>query len=74
MPNSAHYRIDYVHNGAPKSFYVSAQTMSSAEAWHWAAMDSGVAQIPKYRRDKVPVVSRPLAERHGIIQVQWAQA
>lgn len=63
-----------MHNGTPKSFYVSAPTMSNAEAWHWAAMDSGVAQIPKYRRDKVPVVSKPLAERHGIIQVQWAQA
>lgn len=69
-----HYRIDYLHNGAPKSFYVCAQSMNSAEAWHWAAMDSGVAQIPKYRRDKVSVVSKPLAERHGIIQVQWVQA
>ncbi|WP_369306561.1 DUF6555 family protein [Pseudomonas sp. W2-17] len=21
------------------------------QAWHWAAVDSGVAQLPKYRRD-----------------------
>lgn len=48
--------------------------MSNAESWHWAAMDSGVAQIPKYRRDKVPVVSKPLAERHRIIQVRWSKA
>lgn len=74
MPHSAHYRIDYVHNGADKSFYVSAETMSNAEAWHWAAVDSGVAQIPKYRRDRVQIVSKPLAERHGIVQVQWSHA
>ncbi|WP_282365344.1 DUF6555 family protein [Pseudomonas sp. PS02290] len=74
MPHSAHYRIDYVHDGADKSFYVSAQTMSNAEAWRWAAVDLGVAQIPKYRRDKVQAVSKPLAERHGIIQVRWSHA
>ncbi|OSR95713.1 hypothetical protein BV330_00038 [Pseudomonas syringae pv. actinidiae] len=31
MPHSAHYRIEYVHNGADKSFYVSAEIMSNAE-------------------------------------------
>ncbi|RMU33543.1 DUF6555 family protein [Pseudomonas avellanae] len=74
MPHSAHYRIDYVHNGVDKSFYVSAEIMSNAEAWHWAAVDSGVAQIPKYRRDRVQIVSKPLAKRHGIVQVQWSHA
>ncbi|WP_430537034.1 DUF6555 family protein [Pseudomonas syringae] len=48
--------------------------MSNAQAWHWAAVDSGVAQIPKYRRDKVQAVSKPLAERHGILRVQWSHA
>lgn len=74
MPHSAHYRIDYLLNGSYKSFYVSTETMSNAEAWHWAAVDSGVAPLPKYRRDTVKVFSKPLAERHGIAQVQWAQA
>jgi hypothetical protein len=74
MAHSAHYRIDYIHNGACKSFYVSTETMNNAEAWHWAAVDSGVAQIPKYRRDKVQAVSKPLAERHGIAEVQLSQA
>ncbi|WP_341273787.1 DUF6555 family protein [Pseudomonas viridiflava] len=31
-------------------------------------MDSGVAQIPKYRRDRVQIVSKPLAKRHGIVR------
>ncbi|MEN4748898.1 DUF6555 family protein [Pseudomonas sp. Ps21-P2] len=74
MAHSAHYRIDYIHNGTYKSFYVSTETMTNAEAWHWAAVDSGVAQIPKYRRDNVQVVSKTLAERHGIAEVQWSQA
>jgi hypothetical protein len=74
MPHSAHYRIDYMYNGAHKSFYVSTEKMTNAEAWHWAAMDSGVAEIPKYRRDKVKVFSKPLAERHGIAEVHWSQA
>lgn len=74
MPHSAHYRIDYVLNGCGKNFYLSAQSMSNAEAWHWAAVDSGVGQIPKYRSDKVKVISKPVAERHGIAGVQWAAA
>jgi hypothetical protein len=73
MPHSAHYRIDYLYNGAYKSFYVSSENMTNAAAWHWAAVDSGVAEIPKYRSDKVKVFSKPLAERRGITEVQWSQ-
>ncbi|MEN4753070.1 DUF6555 family protein [Pseudomonas sp. W5-36] len=29
------------------------ETMSNAEAWHWAAVHSWVAQMPKHRRDRV---------------------
>ncbi|WP_407073275.1 DUF6555 family protein [Pseudomonas sp. CFBP 13715] len=29
---------------------------------------------PKYRRDRIQIVSKPLAERHGIVQVQWSHA
>jgi hypothetical protein len=74
MPQFVHYRIDYALNGCRKSLYVSTEIMSNAEAWHWAAVDCGVAPIPKYRRDKVRVVSKPMAERHGIAEVHWSQA
>jgi hypothetical protein len=74
MPQSAHYRIDYVLNGSGKSFYVSTATMSNAEAWHWAAVDCGVAPIPRYQHEQKKVVSKPLAERHGIAEVLWTQA
>lgn len=73
MPQSFHYRIDYSHHGKHKFIYVHAQTMTAAEAWHWAAVDTGLAQIPKYRRDKVPIVCQPLAERNGITDVRWCQ-
>ncbi|MDC6378964.1 hypothetical protein BW687_002090 [Pseudomonas graminis] len=74
MTQSRHYRIDYLLDGHFKSFYISARAMSDAEAWHWAAVDSGVAPIPRYRREKVRVVSKPLAELHGIAEVLWSQA
>jgi len=48
--------------------------MDNAEAWHWAAVDAGMADIPKYRYDKVPKVSKPKAERLGIEQVVWKPA
>ncbi|MFP3847942.1 DUF6555 family protein [Pseudomonas sp. W2-17] len=50
------------------------QNMSNAEAGHWAVVHSWVAQMPKHRRDRVQIVSKPLAERHGIVQVQWSHA
>lgn len=66
MTQSAHYRIDYLLNGAYKTLIVSSSKMDAAEAWHWAAVDSGFAQIPKYRSDRVPKLSKPQAERHGL--------
>ena len=54
-------------------FFVRADTMNNTEAWHWASVDAGIAQIPKYRTDKVPKVSKPLAERHGLTDVVWKQ-
>lgn len=73
MLHSAHYRIDYVYNSERKSIYVYAQTMNTAEAWHWAAVDTGLAQIPKYRRNKVPMICQSLAARHGITEAHWSQ-
>ena len=66
-----HYRIDYLLNGSYKTFYVSAIAMDNAEAWHWAAVDAGFGQIPRYRTDKVPKVSKPRAELFGIAELQW---
>ncbi|HEX8594411.1 MAG TPA: DUF6555 family protein, partial [Pseudomonas sp.] len=40
----------------------------------WAAVDAGFAQIPKYRSDKIPKLSKPQVERHGIENVQWSAA
>ena len=73
MPQEAHYRIDYLLNGAYKTFYLRAASMNNADAWHWAAVDAGIGQIPKYRTDKVPKVSKPLAERLGLSNVEWVQ-
>lgn len=74
MPTSEHYKVDYLYHGAYKTFYVRADVMNNAEAWHWAAIDAGLGQIPKYRSDKVPKVSKPHAERLGITDVEWSQA
>lgn len=46
--------------------------MTKAEAWHWASIDAGVGQLPKYRADPVPKLSKPQAEKHGIANVEWS--
>lgn len=74
MPQQSHYRIDYLLNGAYKTFYIRAEIMNNAEAWHWATVDAGIGQIPKYRTDKVPKLSKPQAERHGLANVEWNPA
>jgi len=74
MPLEHHYRIDYLLHGNYKSFYVRAATMSNAEAWHWATLDAGIGQIPKYRTDPVPKLSKPQAERLGVTNVEWIPA
>lgn len=73
MAQQAHYRIDYLLNGCYKTFFISASHMDKAEAWHWATVDAGFGQIPKYRSDKVPKLSRPQAEGHGIANVEWSK-
>lgn len=74
MPNSPHYKIDYLYHGTYKTFYVKADVMNNAEAWHWAAVDAGLGQIPKYRSDKIPKISKPQAEKLGISDLEWSQA
>lgn len=74
MLHSPHYEIDYLLHGTRKTLYVRTELMNNPEAWHWAAVDAGFGQIPKYRIDKVPKVSKPLAERLGITEVAWSPA
>ncbi|MBX8492816.1 hypothetical protein K5D56_00085 [Pseudomonas cichorii] len=68
-----HYRIDYLLNGSFKSFYIRADNMDNAEAWHYASVDAGLARIPKYRLEKVPRVTKPHAENFGITNVEWVK-
>jgi hypothetical protein len=74
MALSRHFKIDYLMRGSYKTFYVRTEAMNNAEAWHWAAVDAGIGQIPKYRQDKVPKLSKPQAERLGLTDVVWSQA
>lgn len=74
MAQEKHYRIDYLLNGAYKTFYIRAAKMDNAEAWHWASVDAGFGQIPKYRSDPVPKLSKPQAEKFGISNVEWSEA
>ncbi|MFY1664342.1 DUF6555 family protein [Pseudomonas sp. Pseu.R1] len=71
MPRSTHYRIDYLLHGAFKSFRIYADNMNNAEAWHWATVDAGFGQIPKYRLDPAPKLSKPQAEKRGVTGVEW---
>jgi hypothetical protein len=74
MAQEYHYRIDYLLNGSSKTFYVRAPMMTNAEAWHWASVDAGVGQLPRFRADPVAKLSKPKAEKHGITSVEWSQA
>jgi len=74
MAQQKHYRIDYLLHGTFKTFYISASVMDNAEAWHWASVDAGIGEIPKYRTDKVNKVSKPKAEQLGVTNVEWHEA
>lgn len=74
MSQDHHYRIGYLLNGAYKTFFIRASKMDNAEAWHWASVDAGFGQLPKYRSDPVTKLSKPQAERFGITDVEWARA
>jgi hypothetical protein len=65
------YIIDYMLHGEPKSFIIRAEVMNNSEAWHWASCDAGVGRIPKFGREKVKRVTKPLAEKYGITEVRW---
>ncbi|MDE1167238.1 MAG: hypothetical protein PW845_18140 [Pseudomonas sp.] len=65
------YVIEYLLHGEPKSFVIRSDAMNNAEAWHWASCDAGVGIIPKFGRQKIKQVSKPMAERYGITEVRW---
>ena len=72
--NSHLFTIEYVIHGEEKSFVIRADKMDNAEAWHWASCDAGFGHIPRNSRDKTRKTSKPMAERFGIIGVQWRSA
>jgi hypothetical protein len=71
---NTHYQINYLIHGSYKTFYIHSQAMNQAEAWHWATIDAGLSQIPKYRADKVARLSQPQAELLGLSRVEWKAA
>ncbi|ANY86950.1 MULTISPECIES: DUF6555 family protein [Pseudomonas] len=71
MPTPQLYIIDYRLHGQPRSFIIRLERMDNAEAWHWASCDAGVGIIPKFGREKIRKVSRPMAERYGVSEVSW---
>lgn len=71
MPAPQLYIIDYRLHDQQRSFIIRLEHLDSAEAWHWASCDAGVGIIPKFGREKIRKISRPMAERYGITQVQW---
>ena len=63
--------IDYKLHGQSKSFVIRAKSMRNVDAWHWASCDAGIGIIPKFGREKIRKISRPMAERYGITAVSW---
>jgi hypothetical protein len=71
MPSPQLYIIDYQLHGKPRSFIIRLERLDNAEAWHWASCDAGIGIIPKFGREKIRKISRPMAERYGITAVSW---
>jgi len=71
MPSPQLYIIDYRLHGEPRTFIIRLERLDNAEAWHWASCDAGIGIIPKFGREKIRKVSRPMAERYGVTDVTW---
>ena len=65
------YVIEYEMHGEQRTFIIRLEKMDNAVAWHWASCDAGIGIIPKFGREKIRKVSRPMAERYGISEVNW---
>ncbi|MFJ4056560.1 DUF6555 family protein [Pseudomonas sp. NPDC089743] len=74
MPNESLYAVAYRLRGEERRFIIRAENMDDANAWHWAACDAGVGVIPRFGSKNIKKVSRPLAERYGITNVQWSKS
>lgn len=68
---TALYDIEYSLHGEPRHFIVRAEQMDNAEAWHWASCDAGICPIPKIRHERIRKMSKPMAERYGLSDVNW---
>ncbi|WP_425375793.1 DUF6555 family protein [Pseudomonas marginalis] len=49
-----HFLIKYTLHGVERQSYLRAEAMNDSFAWHMAAIDAGLAPIPKYRIDRSP--------------------
>ncbi|MBV4474740.1 MULTISPECIES: DUF6555 family protein [Pseudomonas] len=63
--------IEYMLHGDRKTFIIRTSEMNNAHAWQWASCDAGIAPIPKPGRAPLRRMTRPMAERFGITEVQW---
>jgi hypothetical protein len=59
--------------GKSKSFILRNAEMNNSDAWHWASCDL-VAPLPQPGKPPLTKFSRPLAERHGITNVEWRES
>jgi len=74
MSNGSLYVVVYQLHGEARRFVIRAERMDNANAWHWAACDAGVGVIPRFGSSNIKKVSKPLAERSGITDVQWSRS
>lgn len=74
MSNPKIFVIEYRVYGKPKSFIIRADSMSNADAWHWASCDMGAAPIPKPGRPPLKKFSKPMAEKFGVSEVRWRES
>jgi len=74
MTQNTHFRIDYLIHGNYKTFYIHSEAMDKDKALHWATVDAGLCQIPRFRADKVPRLNRRQAEQLGLTDVEWGSA
>ena len=65
------FTIDYKLHGTPKTFMIRAAQLTCEDAWQWAGCDAGAAPIPRPGKPPLKYLSKPMAERYGITDVQW---
>lgn len=66
--------IHYKFFGKSKSFILRNAEMNNSDAWQWASCDAGVAPLPQPGKPPLTTFPRPLAQRHGITDVEWRES